>query len=141
MRTSLVLVLASLSLAFAPAPFPRRQPAFASDAQRIQGDWLLTTQFHNGSETRTTDGTRWVFGQGGKMQIVSGGRFDWTYSINPAATPRTLDMSFGGNVLRAVYSVDNDTLTITYNPGDWGKRPAGLRASANDLRMTFKRQR
>jgi uncharacterized protein (TIGR03067 family) len=142
MRRLVLIALTTFALAFAPAPFPKQKPARQGDSQRIQGNWVLTMQGYNGRQNRAAGDTRWVFGQG-KMQIVNGtNRYDWTYAIDPNARPRTLDLSYSGSPLKALYAIENDTLTITYNSGNWNQRPASLTSSdGSTLVMTFRRER
>jgi uncharacterized protein (TIGR03067 family) len=141
MRRLPLLALTMFALAFAPAPFPKQKPGRDGDRQRIQGSWVLTLEGAN----PTARDTRWVFGQG-KMQIVNGGnRYNWEYSIDPTTTPRALDMNYRpnggeGSLLKAIYSIENDTLTIAY--GNWSVRPKSFNSTAESmLVMTFKRER
>lgn len=148
MRQVLLLGLTVLSLAFAPAPFPKRTPIRGGDdAQRIQGTWVVTKQGTSESQQPANDGLRWVF-TAGQIQIRSGDRrYDWTYRIDPNAAPRTLDMVFGrengeSSPLKALYSLSDDTLVVAYHTGSWAVRPKSLTAPDPEVyRMTFKRER
>ena len=142
MRRLMLIALTTSALAFARRRSRRRSLPHHGDQQRIQGSWVLTMQGHNGKQNQVAGDTRWVFGQG-KMQIVTGGRsYDWEYSIEPTVVPRTLDMRYRpsggeGSLLKAVYSLENDTLTIAY--GNWNDRPKSLRGDEpSKLVMTFK---
>src|SRR4051812_25522744 len=124
-RLSLIGV-ALLSLAFAPAPLPRRSPSRGDDFGRIRGSWGLHEPGRGGNK----EVTRWVFGAG-KLEIRAGGNsYFWQYKIDPTASPRALDMRYSpsGNdadvsELFALYSLEGDMLVVGYHSGKWGERP------------------
>src|SRR5262249_27044658 len=126
----LLIGVAVTSLAFAPAPLPRRPAARSDDVSRIQGIWVLQAQDRGGNKEPGAADVRWVLGAG-KLEIRAGGNsYRWEYTIDPRANPRTLDMRYGLNdsvsELKAVYSLDGDTLKIGYDTANWGQRPKGL---------------
>jgi uncharacterized protein (TIGR03067 family) len=145
----LVLIgVAALSLAFAPAPLPRRSPSRGDDFNRIQGTWVMQEQGQGGNKVKLDGNTRWVLGAG-KLEIRDGSSsYKWDYKIDPKSAPRALDMSYrpGGpgtdaSELKALYSLDGDTLVIGYSPGSWSKRPQSLgRDEPGLLTLTFRRE-
>src|SRR4051794_7346684 len=115
MSRALLIGVAVLSLAFAPAPLPRRNAPRNDDFQRIQGTWVVLGA--GGPDVPANE--RWVFGAG-KLEIRAGdSTYQWEYVIDPRTVPRALDMTYSPNgrdvsQLKAVYSLDGDRLLIGY---------------------------
>jgi uncharacterized protein (TIGR03067 family) len=114
MRKQLLFIAAAaLSLAFAPAPFPRpgKRVTSESDLQRMQGTWVrvkLTIGGKPGVQNVAMTIT------GNRMQWPSPSDA-WVIKLDPSKNPRTIDQHHANNensVFRGVYRWDGDTLII-----------------------------
>ena len=113
----LLLLLPVLLLGFAPAPFPRPNPA-TDDQKAIQGDWKLISRTYEGGEedhivsTLEVKGNRWAFCNAESSFkspfIVSfrGKRRPWFYDGKSGDTPVVS--------MEGIYKVEGDTLIICY---------------------------
>ena len=121
MRTSL-LVLALLSLAFAPAPFPRRDRA-RDDAKRIEGRWRQVMGPNVGMNVLIEHG-RMIFSDW-KMSSP-GSRISYDLTINPRERPATFDLDYGtdGATFVAIYKVEGDTLIFCIRRAHLGRPTA-----------------
>src|SRR5262249_43485264 len=136
-----LLVVAALSLGFAPAPFPRPQKN-RTDLQKMQGLWNLVEERSEGQPRQpvrqlqvTIRGERLAFVVGGKEADT------WTLALDPAKKPRTLDLKRENNtnwVLPGLYAVDGDSLTLAFNL--FKVRPAEPSGKAS-MWMRFQRQK
>src|SRR5262245_21435709 len=128
----LPFAVAVLSLAFAPAPFPKSRPSKdTSDLARMQGTWTVVEPTLSGrsvlrepTQIKIT-GTRFEF-------IVSGEvRSRWEMKLDPTASPRVMDRTSlatqrvgGGNVLLCIYRFQGEQLHILYTTS--GARPTAF---------------
>jgi uncharacterized protein (TIGR03067 family) len=126
-RTLLCLAAALLSLAFAPAPFPRARRT-RDDLTRIQGTWILESAMSGGKPTPSK--LQAIIAQDHLFLVDNGGKYRWDFTIDPTARPKALDMRFPrGNtsdLLRTAYSLEGDTLKICYQPDQWTVRPTSV---------------
>lgn len=127
---------------------PALKPPPAGDP-RLVGRWAVARAF-NGREEVTklnrgleyefrADG-RWVIRRDGKEYLAAPGR----YTADPGATPAAIDLvpqpaDPMGPVVRGVYKVDGDTLTLHTRPG--ADRPAGFEPAGAASLMTLTRVR
>jgi uncharacterized protein (TIGR03067 family) len=126
-RTLLCLAAALLSLAFAPAPFPRaKRPK--DDLTRMQGNWVLISAMSGG--TPQTSKLQAIIARDHLFLVDPAGKYRWNITIDPRASPKALDMRLpAGNsstLLRTAYSLEGDTLKICYQPGQWAVRPTSV---------------
>ena len=118
-----------------------------SDLDRLQGTWLPTS-FKN-EEKGETDAEelksyKLIF-SGDKLTMVgpySDGDRKGTMTLDPKATPKTFDvaMEVGGGVLRGLYKLDGDTLTLCY-PNIDRDRPVEFAAENGAYLWVFKRSK
>jgi uncharacterized protein (TIGR03067 family) len=113
MRPCLVLLLASASLAFAPAPFPK-PGSNAKDLNQLQGTWVgpgdLVARFEQN-----------------KLSYYRGGKLVCSYRItlNAAAQPKAMDLDGISDARRryyVIYELQGDTLK-TSGGGSQEPRP------------------
>ena len=129
-----LLVALTLTVAFAPAPLPRRAQSEADDAQKLQGVWL-TSDSGRPVELAIV-GARWTFSRGGRVTS------EWTAKLAPATTPRQVDLTNvrqGDDVIQAIYRLDGGELTFAYEAGSSG-RPTRFDGSDRGAVMRLKRR-
>ena len=111
MRTSLLL-LVLLSLAFAPAPFPRRQRR-PDEAKKILGMWL---------------GPNRLLIEPGRLTYHPGANSSFYHlRIDASRRPATYDIGMGSPDrpdFLGIFKVEGDTLTLCYNPASRGRPTA-----------------
>jgi uncharacterized protein (TIGR03067 family) len=143
MRRAL-LPLAVVCLAFAPAPFPRRERR-ADDSVAVQnliGTWQTVALIHppsdvvldpnaHGVGTVSITDTRWVF--------ASGSGFD--LRIDQAKRPAQIDLTYEGQKNphgMGIIERRGDTLRVIYA---WEKRPTGFQGQPKGCYLlTLKRR-
>lgn len=144
-RTVLVL-LAAVSLGFAPAPFlePKAGSA-AADLKALQGEWTLATYTHGGKPVLRDAGVRLKPIQGvvgppaspaEESLVIVGTSMDEridgfcfakrSFKIDARKILRAIDFSAGNGTCRGVYRIDGDTLTISFSHIIGDARPADL---------------
>src|SRR5262245_57450623 len=115
MRRALPL-LAVLSLAFAPAPLPRKERA--NDLDRLRGEWTLVSMTVRGFSDPAAPDAAII--EGGRITYFKGGRVAsvWTLSVGTRSAPRRCVMRGPGDTQRlvaaGVYALDGDVLTMCY---------------------------
>ena len=119
-------LLVLLSLAFAPAPQPRARPdTTAADLKRLQGVWLQVSSTVDVRSVATSEIT--VSIEGRKMSFAFDGRptMAWSFTLDGRPPLPCLDreeVRFPANgILRGIYRLDGDTLTLHSRRGE---RPA-----------------
>src|SRR5258708_5742611 len=112
MRTQTLLV-AALTLGFAPAPPPR--PNSKADLHKLQGSWSVTTEEGGGW-------TGFLFSPGGQTFITQAsyshksgdGAFCSACSITVDARARPKRLDFGKGYVRAIYRLEGNALLVSY---------------------------
>jgi uncharacterized protein (TIGR03067 family) len=149
MRLPFVLAVAAGLLATRQGP--GCDPA-KSDRDRLQGTWRLVSVeagIPQLSELSMEDlaNARLVV-QGKRCSLTFGGTH-WraAYTLHAGKRPRAIDLAITsgpdkGQVVRAVYALEQDRLRLCYHPKPGGKRPAALRAEAGAeiVLITWERQ-
>jgi RNA polymerase sigma-70 factor (ECF subfamily) len=127
----LVPLLAVLLMAFAPAPLPKANRGGPNaDLKALQGSWETVSLNLTGAKVDRTPGIDVTVFAGRHVSCVVSGKIatEWTLLLDPAATPKVLDLrNKRGQVLRGIYHLEGDTLTLCYRNELDGARPADFR--------------
>lgn len=117
----------------APGPSASDDPV-RRDLERMQGLWTLVSLEVNGRKADPDQVRSWVLVIEGQVYNPGSGETSTEYSfrIDPTRNPRAIDMmpregSLKGCVLRGVYRLEGDTLTICRALDSENERPAGFR--------------
>jgi uncharacterized protein (TIGR03067 family) len=125
MRRVLPLV-AVLSLAFAPAPFPKPDPT-QKDLKELQGEWRVVSSVMDGGKAKADEikamkavikGNRYTVYRGAEVAI------EHTFSIDSTKKPKTIDFTVSSRMTQgckrfAIYEVNSDNLKICISTGVW----------------------
>jgi len=118
-----------LSLAFAPAPLPRKERT--ADLARLQGEWKLVSLTLRGNQRSTVSDV--VSIEGDRITYLLDGRVmsKWTLSLDAGSAPRRCVMRGMGEargfVTAGVYALDGDVLTLCYRYAADGPPADGFR--------------
>jgi uncharacterized protein (TIGR03067 family) len=144
MARSVAGLLLLLVCAFAPAPFPRREPR--GDLQRLQGEWRLVRSAFGGS---WVEGSRVTFRlQGDRATFRHGPQMlnTWKVRLNASKPLKELDLEAAsvsriraGTVIPCVYRLENDELTIWEPSGE--SRPTSIEPNPALLVSVYRRQK
>ena len=116
-------------------------------ADPLVGEWECVSRTFDGKPD-ATDGYRYVFAAGGEWAVYRGGRRvtdgGATYAADPTRDPAELDLKLKpalqtGQVLKAIYRIEGDTLTICLTGGP--DRPSLFEAPVGSriVKCVFKR--
>ena len=110
-----LLLLVVLSLAFAPAPFPKQrgQDDSQGDVQAMQGKW---------AEQSADSAFIRIIGD----RMVHTSDYGWKFTLNAKATPRRIEAigagpGLAGKARRGIYRLEKDKLTICWRRGSVAK--------------------
>jgi uncharacterized protein (TIGR03067 family) len=120
MRRLTLLLLASLSLAFAPAPFGKADTSKA-DLKRLQGTWQLVAVTNGKNLARIGDIRIVIAGNDVTVQIDGNVFGKWSFTLDAGKRPKAIDLTetvweTKRDEGKGIYSLDGDTLRIC-----WGK--------------------
>lgn len=138
----LILSTAILAVAFAPAPFPKKDREVRKTLlEQMQGWWAHTAETQDGRPGQLF-GLR-VHVEGNKLQYyVNQGVADgWTIKVDPSTKPPSLDkMSLTSKdyVIQSRVSVEGDVMKIAWIHSN--ERPPDL-SGTRGRAITFKRER
>jgi uncharacterized protein (TIGR03067 family) len=109
------------------------------EMDRFQGTWAPQSSVTEGKAAAKEElavlrllikGDRWSYSIGGGPSVFQP---EPTFSVNPNVSPKTLDVisvkQKGKNLLRAIYELKGDSLTICFAVGD-AERPKEFKSSA-----------
>lgn len=126
----LLLAASVFALGFAPAPFPKPEPA-RGDLERLRGEWLLVSSTQGGKASGPRAHTAFVIA-GDRLTVYQDGRFasEWRISLD-STRPGQIDflrrLLGAESRIKGVYELDGDTLRFWSGPGD---RPTDRDAGA-----------
>jgi uncharacterized protein (TIGR03067 family) len=132
-KYALLVVTASLSLAFAPAPLPKPDVA-KEDLRKMQGSWALTSCLEAGRPLPSSSEGIVVVIAGDRMTYSyrGGSHTEWAMALDARRKPKVLDTRLstqpGAAAWPGVYELKGDTLWICYVAAP-GARPGGLSPS------------
>jgi uncharacterized protein (TIGR03067 family) len=119
----------------------------SDDAKKIQGTWAITSAELGGSPFPPQVAKIITLKMGeGKYEVQAENLDKGTYTIDPAATPKALDIigaegPNAGKHFPCIYELHGDVLKICYQLGD-GPRPAEFKSPAGTkiFLVTYKRK-
>ena len=118
-----------------------------SDAEKIQGKWIVVEAYHKDKKDGGQVG-KFVTFSGKKMtlrlQRGEGRAFETVFELRPDKKPRELDMIFkvsgGEKTFEAIYELSGDTLKICFpDPGKGRPRLMGTAADDERRLLVLKR--
>jgi uncharacterized protein (TIGR03067 family) len=114
------LLLAVVSLAFAPAPFPKQGDPNKEDLKKMQGSWTTVRRTYGG-KPMTGRGEMTVVISGDRVKYLVDGmvRTEWIITLDAKKQPKIFDRkkvsgAGAGQILRGVYRLEGDTLSTCY---------------------------
>jgi uncharacterized protein (TIGR03067 family) len=133
-------------LGFAPAPLPRRAP---DDLKRLQGEWRLVRAAMGDAWHGDVEGA--VVVKGDQVTFHSHGVAlnTWEVRLNPSKPLKELDLEgdsrfsvrAGGNVIRYVYRLEANELTLWESSTDNSVRPTLTDPRETTYAWVYRRQK
>jgi uncharacterized protein (TIGR03067 family) len=111
-----VPLIALLTMAFAPAPFPKAtKPDRRADLEKLQGSWVRV--WYSSCGRWFSDGETIVEFAGNHMTMCRGDKSEWIVRIDPKKDPKHIDLKGLTDSVKdcqfvGVYRLDGDTLII-----------------------------
>jgi uncharacterized protein (TIGR03067 family) len=138
-------LLALMSLAFAPAPFPK--DTGKTDLRKLQGEWVQVREEH--ADFGVMHPQRRLVITGNKATLYPGGdlAIAAVLALDAGRSPRTLELRFPGaspgqRLMRRSYRLDGDVLELCYDPARWEKAPRKISGKEDGLILeTYRRKR
>ncbi len=146
MRATL-LTLAVLVMGFAPAPFPRRSKPEKDDLEKMQGLWQCIRRTHAGRPASRGNVTVEIASSRFRYRVDGRITTEWAVTLDSRKKPKVLDRQRVGGpgamiVLRGIYRLEGDTLTVCYHQSQSEGRPADFDGSGAGIwLMVLKRAR
>jgi uncharacterized protein (TIGR03067 family) len=138
LTSALSLFLVAQSLAQQPTDAKQK-----SDQELLQGNWDIVGLDSGGKSELTSNykGNRFSFGKE-KATLKEGSYtpIEYSFALDSAKSPKTIDLTIKGNVLRGIYKLEKEDLVLCISMG--GPRPTEFASKAPDCeRITLKRSR
>jgi uncharacterized protein (TIGR03067 family) len=105
-----VLLLAVVCLAFAPAPFPKKERQ--APVAPLEGLWEGGSGPKSSQWLVKITGTQMIYRPGAPNQTAC------NLVVHRKATPPAYDISAGGTKWRGIFRLEGDKLTLCYRHGD-----------------------
>jgi uncharacterized protein (TIGR03067 family) len=133
MKTFAFALLAGLSLAFAPAPFPRAvKPEREDDLKKLQGAWVR-------------DGDKCLIQVTGQRVQFPSKSDAWVIRLDAKTTPRRIDFVHHQdkkNIFLGIYRIEGDTLTYCVrHSADEKTRPKEFASKDGAWLQVYRRQK
>jgi uncharacterized protein (TIGR03067 family) len=147
---AILLILAVFVVGFAPAPFPRRSKAEPEkdDLKKMQGLWHCVRRTLAGNPSSRGDVTVEIAGSRFRYRVDGRVTTEWQVTLDASKKPKVLDRervaaaTRGSIVLRGIYRLEGDTLTVCYHQGRTEGRPADFDGTGAGIwLMVLKRAR
>jgi len=121
-RTLALLVIASSSLAFAPAPFPRPDRQ-REDPTDVNGTWEFVLWETSGTRSQGSETMYLIEMKRDKYVFLvkngGAGRTDYQMTLDPGASPRAFTWSMGNQVMYVgSYRLQKDEMTMIFAIGN-----------------------
>jgi RNA polymerase sigma factor (sigma-70 family) len=128
---------------FAPQAADKEKPA-KSDQENLRGTWAGVSG-EAGGNTLPADAVknyRLVFGDGKLTVKFAGEGKEGTFKLDPAAKPKTIDLTLDGGTGVGIYSLDGDTLKLCFTETGKEDRPTEFATKKGRwaVLLVFKRQ-
>ena len=130
------IFLAALSLAFAPAPFPRPDPS-KEDLKKLQGTWLKVYSVPAGNGEN--EGLLVIAKQRMSYTLPGMPTGEYEFQVNAKKKPKLFDFKgtgglVQGNEYRGIYELDGDTLKFCYvMTAIESERPGSFKAAGDGV--------
>lgn len=119
-------------------PKAKAEPKVRTDQELIQGTWQIVGLEANGKPEPAANykGNAITFSKD-KATLREGNypAIDFTFTLDPTKTPRAIDLTAKTVVIRGVYKLEGDDLTLSLSVG--GSRPADFATKAGGESETF----
>jgi uncharacterized protein (TIGR03067 family) len=139
-----VPLIAVLTMAFAPVPFPKTtKPDRRADLEKLRGSWVRVSYSSGGQ--RFSDGDTIVEFAGNCMTMCRGGKSEWVVRIDPKKNPKHINLKGVSDPVEncrfvGVYRLDGDTLIIACCHGSTETdRPMNFDGGQGIIVQTLKR--
>jgi RNA polymerase sigma-70 factor (ECF subfamily) len=93
-----------------------------SELGLLQGSWRLLSREQGGKKTVNEDRRVFILDNQILFPFAGEAKEEWFFSVDPAATPRTMDLTGERQNRLAIYELKGDTLRLCLGPAE-GKRP------------------
>jgi uncharacterized protein (TIGR03067 family) len=138
------LVLAVVAL-LAGAVYSQDNTDAKSDKQKLQGEWKPVSMKTEGTDVtaglaKVTDGSDLIAFDGDKMVSKQGTeKKSLPFKLDPVRKPKELDLDAGDGktVIRAIYKLDGDDLTICFSLSEKQERPTDFDTKSGSQTMTW----
>jgi uncharacterized protein (TIGR03067 family) len=146
-----LLIVVTASLVAVPDKAPKKAPV-QKEMKKLEGTWTVASM-----ESRGRKRTAAMIERMNYRMTVKGDTYSWevrnrktigaTIKLDTKKNPKTMDLlvtegTLKGQTMRAIYTLDGDTLKICYGPAG-GKRPTAFAAPAGstEVLMVLKKAR